>query len=56
MYCKCCIYLASLYEDIGQFRNSIKILRGALGKIVEFREEKLRKSLDSESNKMHLQQ
>jgi hypothetical protein len=50
MYSKFAIYLASLQEDLGEFRNSVQTLRAAIGKIVEYREERLKMSLDSKEN------
>jgi hypothetical protein len=47
MYCKCSIYLASLQEEVGEFRNAVQALRSALGKVVEFREERMKRALDS---------
>jgi hypothetical protein len=46
-YCKCSIYLANLQENVGEFRNGVQALRAALGKVVEFREERMKRSLDS---------
>lgn len=50
MYSKFAIYLASLQEELGEFRNSVQTLRAALGKITEYREERLKQSLDSKEN------
>jgi len=47
MYCKCSVYLASLQEEVGEFRNAVQALRSALGKVVEFREERMKRALDS---------
>ena len=47
MYCKCSIYLASLQEEVGEFRNAVQALRSALGKVIEFREERMKRALDS---------
>jgi len=49
LYCKCSIYLANLQEEIGEFRNAVQALRAALGKVVEYREEHMKRSLDSDS-------
>lgn len=35
---------------MGEFRNSVQTLRAALGKITEYREERLKQSLDSKEN------
>jgi len=35
---------------LGEFRNSVQTLRAALGKITEYREERLKQSLDSKEN------
>jgi len=50
MYSKFAIYLASLQEELGEFRNAVQTLRAAIGKIVEYREERLKHSLDSKEN------
>jgi hypothetical protein len=50
LYCKISIQLASLQEEVGQFRNSVQALRGAIGKMVEFREERMKKSLDADAS------
>jgi len=49
MYCKFSIYLASLQEEVGEFRNAVQSLRSALGKVVEFREERMKRTLDSDA-------
>ena len=49
MYSKCAIYLATLQEDVGEFRNAVQALRAALAKIVEYREERLKQSLDADA-------
>jgi len=49
MYCKFSIYLASLQEEVGEFRNAVQALRSALGKVVEFREERMKRTLDSDA-------
>ena len=48
-YCKCSVYLASLQEQVGEFRNAVQALRSTLGKVVEFREERMKRSLDSDA-------
>jgi len=47
MYCKFSIYLASLQEEVGEFRNAVQALRSALGKVVEYREERMKRTLDA---------
>lgn len=47
MYCKCSIYLAGLQEETGEFRNAVQALRSALGKVIEFREERMKRTLDT---------
>jgi len=49
MYCKFSIYLASLQEEVGEFRNAVQALRSALGKVVEFREERMKRTLDADA-------
>ena len=50
MYCKFSIYAATLQEELGEFRNAVQTLRSSIGKVVEFREERLKQSLDSKEN------
>ena len=50
MYSKFAIYLASLQEDLGEFRSAVQTLRAAIGKIVEYREERMKQCLDSKDN------
>lgn len=50
MYCKFSVYLASLQEEIGEFRNAVQALRSALGKIVEYREERMKRTLDADAS------
>lgn len=50
MYSKFAIYLASLQEDLGEFRSAVQTLRAAIGKIVEYREERMKQTLDSKEN------
>lgn len=50
MYCKCAVYLANLQEEVGEFRNAVQALRSALGKVTEYREERMKRSLDSNAN------
>lgn len=41
MYCKFSVYLSSLQEDVGDFRNAVQTLRSALWKVIECRKELL---------------
>ena len=50
MYSKFAIYLSSFQEELGEFRNGVQTLRAAIGKIVEYREERLKQCLDSKDN------
>lgn len=49
MYCKFSIYLASLQEEVGEFRNAVQALRSALGKVTEYREERMKMTLDADA-------
>jgi hypothetical protein len=49
MYCKFSVYLANLQEEVGEFRNAVQALRSALGKVVEFREERMKRTLDADA-------
>lgn len=42
MYSKCSIFLASFLEEIGEFRTAVQTLRSAIGKVIEFREDRMR--------------
>jgi hypothetical protein len=46
MYCKCSVLLSNNLEETGEFRTAVQTLRSALGKIVEYREERMKQSLD----------
>ena len=50
MYTKFSIYYANLLEETGDFRNAVQSLRATLGKVVEYREERLKACLDSGSS------
>ena len=43
MYCKFTIYLANLLEETGEFRNAVQVIRSAIGKVVEYREERMKR-------------
>ena len=47
MYSKFSIYYANLLEETGDFRNAVQGLRATLGKLTEYREERLKACLDS---------
>ncbi len=49
MFCKVSVYLGSLQEEVGEFRNAVQTLRSVLQKVIEFREERMKQSLDSDS-------
>lgn len=48
MYTKFSIYYANLLEETGDFRNAVQSLRATLGKVVEYREERMKTTIDSE--------
>ena len=48
LYSKFSIYYANLLEETGDFRSAVQGLRGALGKLVEWRENRLKSTLDSQ--------
>jgi hypothetical protein len=50
MYSKFSIYYANLLEETGDFRNAVQSLRATLGKIVEYREERLKATTDSDDS------
>ena len=45
MYTKFSIYYANLLEETGDFRNAVQSLRATLGKLVEYREERMKATL-----------
>lgn len=45
-YCKISVYLSNMLEDCGEFRNAVQILRSSLGKVTEYREEKMKSRID----------
>ena len=49
MYLKFSVYLAGLQEEVGQFRSAVQSLRAALGKVVEYREERLKRTIDGDA-------
>ena len=50
MYAKFAVYLSNLQEELGEFRNAVQTLRAAIGKVVEYREERLKQCLDAKEN------
>ena len=50
MYTKFSIYYANLLEETGDFRNAVQSLRATLGKLVEYREERMKATLDSDAS------
>lgn len=47
MYTKFSIYYSNLLEETGDFRNAVQSLRSTLGKLTEYREERMKATLDS---------
>lgn len=47
MYVKFSIYFANLLEETGDFRNAVQCLRTAISKVVEYREERMKGTIDS---------
>ena len=50
MYTKFSIYYANLLEETGDFRNAVQSLRATLGKLTEYREERMKATLDSDAS------
>ena len=50
MYIKFSIYFSNLLEETGDFRNAVQSLRATLGKLVEYREERMKATLDIEAS------
>lgn len=46
MYIKFSIYFANLLEETGDFRNAVQSLRTAISKVVEYREDRMKATLD----------
>lgn len=46
LYNKFSIYYANLLEDKGDFRSAVQVIRQSIQKLIEYREEKLKASLD----------
>ena len=47
MYTKFSIYYSNLLEETGDFRNAVQSLRTAISKVVEYREDRMKSTLDS---------
>jgi len=47
MYIKFSIYFSNLLEETGDFRNAVQSLRTAISKVVEYREERMKSTVDS---------
>lgn len=46
-YSKFSVYYANLLEESGDFRNAVQSLRTALGKVVEYREARIKATIDT---------
>lgn len=46
MYIKFSIYFANLLEETGDFRNAVQSLRTAISKVLEYREERMKATVD----------
>lgn len=44
------IYLSGLFEESGDFRNSVQILRAAIGKTAEWRENSMKRGVEASMN------
>ena len=47
LYSKFSIYYANLLEDKGDYRSAVQVIRQSISKLIEYREEKLKSTLDS---------
>ena len=47
MYIKFSIYFANLQEETGDFRNAVQSLRTAISKVIEYREERMKSTVDN---------
>ena len=47
MYSKFSVYYANLLEETGDFRAAVQSLRATLGKLTEYREERMKACIDS---------
>lgn len=50
MFAKFSVYYANLQEEKGDFRAAVQTLRASIQKVVEFREERMKATLDSEDS------
>jgi hypothetical protein len=50
MYSKFSVYFANLLEEKGDLRNAVQTLRASIQKLVEYREERMKATLDSEDS------
>jgi hypothetical protein len=50
MYSKFTIYYANLLEEKGDLRNAVQTLRSSIQKVLEYREERMKQTLDSEAS------
>ena len=50
LYCKLSLYLCNLLEESGEYRSAIQTVRASVSKVVEAREERLRRCIDYTEN------
>lgn len=50
LYSKFSVYYANLLEEKGDLRNAVQTLRSSIQKVVEYREERMKATLDSEAS------
>lgn len=50
MFSKFTVYFANLLEEKGDLRHAVQTLRSSLQKVVEYREERMKATLDSEDS------
>lgn len=50
MYSKFSVYYANLLEEKGDLRNAVQTLRASIQKVIEYREERMKATLDSEDS------
>ncbi len=44
------LYLGNLFEESSDFRNAVQIIRAAIGKTIEWRENRLKRGIDASMN------
>lgn len=44
------VYLSGLFEESGDFRNAVQILRAAIGKTTEWRENSMKRGVEASMN------